>query len=144
MLADFLPPEDQQKIAQSITDAERRTSGEICVHVTPHTHGDTMRRARRTFNRLSLFRTAQRNAVLIFVAYLDRRVAIIGDTGINSKVGDRFWDEATRLLTRHLAEGRNAEGICETVALVGNQLAELYPARRDDINELSNEVTYDD
>lgn len=143
-LSDFIPVDGQKRIAQAITEAERRTSGEICVHVTPHTHGNTLRRATKTFNRLGLYRTVGRNAVLIFIAYKDRRVAILGDTGINAQVADNFWDEATALLTGGLAQGNVVEGICKTIALIGEQLSNLFPARRDDVNELSNEVTYED
>ena len=143
-LADFIPSEGQRRIADAITAAERHTTGEICVHVTPRCRGNVYKRAVKTFNRLHLYTTKRRNAVLIFIAYKDRRVAILGDTGINAQVADNFWDEATALLTGGLAQGNVVEGICKTIALIGEQLSDIFPARRDDVNELSNEVTYED
>lgn len=143
-LEDFIPLDGQRRIAQAITEAERRTSGEICVHATPHCLGETLPQAQAVFNAKGLFRTRRRNAVLIYIAYRDRKVAILGDEGINQQVPDGFWDEALQLLTYHLKRHSPVEGICATVALIGEQLKGLFPADREDINELSNEVSYED
>lgn len=143
-LEDFIPLEGQRRIAQAITEAERRSSGEICVHATPHCSGETLPQAEAVFNAKGLYRTRRRNAVLIYIAYRDRKVAILGDEGINRQVPEGFWDEALQLLTYHLKRHSPVEGICAAVALIGDQLKDLFPADRDDINELSNEVSYED
>ena len=143
-LSDFIPTDGQHRIAQAITEAEKHTSGEICVHVTPHCRGDAMKRATAAFNRLQLYRTARRNAVLIYVAYLDHKLAILGDVGIDSQVDEGFWDEAAALLQQRISVGRQVDGLCDTIALVGEKLQSIFPADRDDVNELSNEVTYED
>lgn len=143
-LADFIPSEGQRRIADAITAAERHTTGEICVHVTPRCRGDVMKRATRTFNRLHLYTTKRRNAVLIFVAYDDRKFAILGDTGINDAVPEGFWDGEVEVLGRYLKAGRPVDGLCEIIARMGERLSEYFPGERDDENELSNEVTFDD
>ena len=48
------------------------------------------------------------------------------------------------LLTQRISAGRQVDGLCDTIALVGEQLQSIFPAERDDVNELSNEVTYED
>lgn len=143
-LADFIPSEGQRRIADAITAAERHTTGEICVHVTPRCRGDVMRRATKTFNRLHLYTTKRRNAVLIFVAYEDRKFAILGDTGINEAVPKGFWDGEVAELGKYLKAGRPVDGLCEIIARMGDRLSEYFPGERDDENELSNEVSYDD
>jgi uncharacterized membrane protein len=143
-LADFIPSEGQRRIADAITAAERHTTGEICVHVTPRCRGDVMKRAARTFNRLHLYTTKRRNAVLIFVAYDDRKFAILGDTGINDVVPQGFWDGEVEELGRYLKAGRPVDGICAIIGRMGERLSEYFPGERDDENELSNEVTFDD
>ena len=143
-LADFIPSEGQRRIADAITAAERHTTGEICVHVTPRCRGDVMKRATRTFNRLHLYTTKRRNAVLIFVAYDARKFAILGDTGINDVVPQGFWDGEVEELGRYLKAGRPVDGLCEIIARIGERLSEYFPGERDDENELSNEVTFDD
>ena len=143
-LADFIPSEGQRRIADAITAAERHTTGEICVHVTPRCRGKVMKRATRTFNRLHLYTTKRRNAVLIFVAYEDRKFAILGDTGINDAVPEGFWDGEVEELGTYLKAGRPVDGICAIIARLGDRLSEYFPGERDDENELSNEVTFDD
>ena len=143
-LADFIPSEGQRLIADAITAAERHTTGEICVHVTPRCRGDVVKRAKKTFNRLHLYTTKRRNAVLIFVAYDDRKFAILGDTGINDVVPEGFWDGEVKELGLYLKAGRPVDGICAIIARLGDRLSEYFPGERDDENELSNEVTFDD
>ena len=143
-LADFIPSDGQRRIADAITDAERHTTGEICVHVTPRCRGNVVKRATRTFNRLHLYTTKRRNAVLIFVAYEDRKFAILGDTAINEAVPAGYWDGEVEELGRFLTAGRPVDGICEVVGRIGESLSQYFPGERDDENELSNEVTFDD
>ena len=143
-LVDFIPSDGQRRIARAITAAERHTTGEICVHVTPRCRGDVMKRATKTFNRLHLYTTKRRNAVLIFVAYEARKFAILGDTGINDVVPEGFWDGEVEELGRYLSAGRPVDGLCEIIARIGERLSEYFPGERDDENELSNEVTFDD
>ena len=143
-LADFIPSEGQRRIAAAITAAERHTTGEICVHVTPRCRGNVMKRATRTFDRLHLYTTKHRNAVLIFIAYEARKLAILGDTGINDVVPEGFWDGEVEELTRYLKAGRPVDGLCEVIAHMGERLSQYFPGERDDENELSNEVSFDD
>jgi uncharacterized membrane protein len=143
-LADFIPNEGQRRIADAITAAERHTTGEICVHVTPRCRGNVMKRAVKTFNRLHLYTTKRRNAVLIFIAYDDRKLAILGDTAINEAVPEGFWDGEVEELTNYLKAGRPVDGLCAIIARMGERLSEYFPGERDDENELSNEVTFDD
>ena len=143
-LADFIPSEGQRCIADAITAAERHTTGEICVHVTPRCRGNVMKRAVKTFNRLHLYTTKRRNAVLIFIAYDDRKLAILGDTAINEAVPEGFWDGEVEELTNYLKAGRPVDGLCAIIARMGERLSEYFPGERDDENELSNEVTFDD
>ena len=142
-LADFIPNEGQRRIADAITAAERHTTGEICVHVTPRCRGNVMKRAVKTFNRLHLYTTKRRNAVLIFIAYEDRKLAILGDTAINEAVPEGFWAGEVEELTNYRKAGRPVDGLCAIIARMGERLSEYFPGERDDENELSNEVTFD-
>jgi uncharacterized membrane protein len=143
-LVDFLSKEEQERIVAAITEAERLTSGEICVHVAPSFRGDVMKRAVSVFNRLKLYKTLRRNAVLVYVSYKKRGLAIIGDCGINDVVPNGFWDKEKETLARYLADGRQCDGLCEVVKEIGESLSSYFPADAVDNNELSNEITYDD
>jgi len=143
-LADFIPSEGQRRIADAITAAERHTTGEICVHVTPRCRGNVYKRAVKTFNRLHLYTTKRRNAVLIFIAYETHKFAILGDSGINDVVPEGFWDMESEELGKFLKAGRQVDGLCEIIARIGDRLSQYFPGERDDENELSNEVSFDD
>ncbi|OYP54605.1 TPM domain-containing protein [Segatella bryantii] len=143
-LIDFLTTDEQQRIVSAITEAERQTSGEICVHVTPRCWGNVMTTAQKKFNQLKLYETERRNAVLIFIAYKSHKFAILGDQGINELVPDDFWKDTLTLLGEKLKAGETCNGLCETILQIGNKLTHYFPAIKDDINELSNEITYED
>lgn len=143
-LVDFIPLEGQRQIAQAITEAEKKTSGEICVHVTPRCYFSPIRKAKRKFDKLELYKTLRRNAVLIYIAYKSKKFAIIGDYCINEAVPKDFWENEKKILGKSLAQGRPVEGLCEIIARIGDALSTYFPADREDLNELSNEVTYED
>ena len=143
-LIDFLTTDEQQRIVSAIAEAEHQTSGEICVHVTPRCWGNVMTTAQKKFNQLKLYETERRNAVLIFIAYKSHKFAILGDQGINELVPDDFWKDTLTLLGEKLKAGETCTGLCETILQIGNKLTHYFPAIKDDINELSNEITYED
>lgn len=137
----FLTADERKRIAQAINAAELRTSGEIRVHLDDHIEDDVMDHAVFVFEELGMHRTRDRNGALIYVCVADRKVAVIGDKGINERVPEKFWNDTVGLLKLHFAAGKQADGLCDAVALVGEKLAAFFPLRRDDTNELSNEVS---
>ena len=141
-LTDFLSKDDQNRISQAIAEAENCTSGEICVHVTPKCSGEVMKVAQKAFNKLGLYKTERRNGVLIYVAYKSKKFAILGDEGINNVVPDDYWETEKDTLYRFLAEGKPGDGLCEVVRQIGDALSTFFPPVDNDVNELSNEVSY--
>src|SRR5262249_39462962 len=89
----FFSKLDSNRIVAAIAEAEKRSSGEIRVHVTRHKPGNLEERAKRRFELLGMTKTAHRNGVLLYIAPKLRRFQILGDTGIHEKCGDDFWKE---------------------------------------------------
>lgn len=142
-LSDFIPKEGQARIVDAIGAAERRTSGEIRVHIEPRCKsGDPYRRAIEVFNELKMYETRQRNAVLVYVAYRSHMFAIIGDSGINEHVPADFWNSEKETLAGYLRQGDPAGGLCEVIRQIGESLSAYFPWTEDDINEQSNEISY--
>lgn len=139
--ATFLALHEERRVLEAIHAFERRTSGEIRVHLEEHVEGDLVRAAESAFEQLGMARTAQRNGVLFFVAVGDRRFAVIGDAGIHELVGPGFWADVAAQVERRFAEGRFACGLAEGVQLAGAALAEHFPPRPGDVNELSDELS---
>jgi putative membrane protein len=96
--------------------------------------------AARQFLAHGLTGTADRTGVLIFVSLAERQAEIIADTGIASKVGPEVWDQAMAALLLQVKAGRLAEGLIAAVRMSGAVLAEHFPPRPDDRDELGNDV----
>lgn len=140
----FLDKDSQRRVIESIGAAEKCTSGEIRVHVEPSCKcANPYLRAIEVFNKLEMYATEARNGVLIYVAYKSRKFAIIGDEGINNKVGSDFWMQEKDILAKYLKDGRQADGLCEVIRMIGERLSEYFPYQKDDVNELSDEISYE-
>ncbi|MBL7980450.1 MAG: TPM domain-containing protein [Flavobacteriales bacterium] len=139
---DFLSNAERERIAQAIGEAERLTSGEIRVHLEDHIEDDVLDHAAFVFEELGMHRTDQRNGVLIYVCVADRKVAVIGDKGINERVPEGFWTDVVAVLKLHFAAGRRADGLAEAVHMVASKLKQHFPLLANDRNELSNEVSF--
>ena len=139
----FFTKEQQAQILASVREAEKNTSGEIRVHIETSLDGDVLDRASWVFNKLGMHKTAERNGVLFYLAVSNRKFAIIGDAGINSKVPAGFWNEISDNLMRRFKEGKFTEGLSEGIILAGKQLQTHFPYSKDDINELSDEISFD-
>jgi uncharacterized membrane protein len=138
---EFLEKIDQPRIVSAIAAAEKRTSGEIRVHVQPKVHGAEIRAvAERTFERLGMTKTALRNGVLLFIASEEQRFVILGDAEIHDKVPAGFWDEIAAKLTVRFKAGDFTDGIVEAIHAAGEQLMTYFPRATNDTDELSNEI----
>lgn len=84
--------------------------------------------------------TAHRTGVLIFAALDDRQVEIIADEGIHSRVDPGVWGDAVEALTAGLRDSRPAEGFEQAIALTGEVLAEHFPPRERNPNEVPDRL----
>lgn len=139
---DFFTEEQKDDIRQAVMDAELDTSGEIRVHIETSFKGDVLDRAAWVFRDLRMHETEQRNGILIYLSVQNRRFAIIGDVGIHQKVGDGFWDGIKQTMINHFRENQFTEGLIEAVRMTGFQLKKHFPYKRDDVNELEDEVSF--
>jgi len=139
---DFFSRQEKEEIKQAIMNAELDTSGEIRVHIENTFTGDVMDRAAFIFKQLGMNKTELRNGVLIYLAVKNRRFAIIGDSGIHKVVPENFWDNIKVRMLDHFREGRFADGLIEAVTAAGEHLKKHFPRQRNDINELSDEISF--
>lgn len=134
--------EDQQAIVAAIVEAEECSSGEIRVHIDEHCKADPLDRAATIFAKLKMHKTELRNGVLFYVAIKDKKLAIIGDVGINSRVPENYWDDIKEAMIPQFASNNLVKGLCDGVRMAGNKLKELFPCQKNDVNELSNEISF--
>jgi putative membrane protein len=84
-------------------------------------------RALRAFGEHGLDRTQLGTGVLVFASLFERRAVILGDRGIDEKMGRAEWRRAVDLLVAGMHRGDPAAGFCEAIAAVGARLAEHFP-----------------
>ena len=142
MAKELFTKEQQDAIVAAVKAAELNTSGEIKVHIDRKCKEDVLDHAAYIFDQLEMQKTELRNGVLIYLAVEDKKLAILGDAGINLKVPKNFWDSTRDLMVSNFKEGRYTEGLSEGIKLAGNQLKEHYPYQSDDVNELSDDISF--
>lgn len=138
---DFLTASQEETIIQAIKAAEKNTSGEIRVHLEKETKLPPYERALEVFHTLEMNTTQLRNGVLFYVAIESKKLAILGDQGINDLVPDNFWDEEKELIISYFKKGEFSKGLELAILEVGKKLKEFFPFMSDDINELSDEIS---
>lgn len=139
----FFSEPQQQQIISAIQEAEKQTSGEIKVHVEKVCNTeDVLDRAKEVFGLLGMHATAEQNGVLFYLAYENRKFAVLGDKGINEKVPVDFWNSTKNLVRTYFAEGKFTEGLSEGIKEAGIQLKTHFPYRADDVNELPDDISF--
>ncbi len=137
----FLTPDEENQVVEAIRVAEKNTSGEIRVHLEKDMGNDSLGRALKVFYELGMQNTAQRNGVLFHVNIEKKIFSVLGDKGINEIVPSNFWDS---IKDKVIAEFRNqnyAKGLVAGILEVGDKLKQYFPHQKDDVNELSDEIS---
>lgn len=139
---DFFTREQRDDIKQAIMNAELDTSGEIRVHIDSKCKGDVITRALEVFKKLKIHKTELRNGVLFYLAVKNRKFAVIGDEGINEVVPDDFWEELKSEMLDAFREEHFTDGLIDGITKTGNYLKKHFPYQTDDVNELSDEISF--
>ena len=85
-------------------------------------------------------RTMGRTGILIYLSMREHRAEIVADEPIARLVEPEVWGEAMVDMLREIRQGRIAEGLAAGVRDVGFVLAEHFPRRDDDENELPDRL----
>lgn len=130
-------------IEDAIRDSEATHEGEIRFAVEGGLdlpdllRGVTPReRAVELFSRLRVWDTEGNSGVLVYLLLADRQVEIVADRGIHARVGHQAWEAICGRMEQAFREGRFGEGVVEGIKEIGALLAEHFPARGANPNEL--------
>lgn len=143
-LEKYFTQTQKEAMVAAIRQAEKDTSGEIRVHIEKHCKKSSLDRAVEVFAELKMHKTALRNGVLIYLALEDKKLSIIGDVGINTKVPGDFWDGIKNHMVENFRIGKICEGICEAIQEAGKQLKQYFPCQENDTNELPDDISFND
>jgi uncharacterized membrane protein len=139
----FIATIADEQVVHAIRSAEAQTSGELRVFITDKSMEDPIAEAWQTFARLNMQHTAQRNAVLIFVAPMARKFAIVADVGIHHFCKEAFWNQLAQQLSEGFKAGDYTGALVRLIAQIGGALAAHFPRLGEDVNELPDEVMRD-
>jgi len=82
--------------------------------------------------------TREHSGVLFFVSLAEHYVEVVADKGIHEKLGQARWQEIVNAFVSHVQQGAVTEGFVAAISACGGAMAEHYPAKPDDLDELSD------
>jgi uncharacterized membrane protein len=140
----FFSADEEEKILSAIRTAEKETSGEVRLFIENKCRFvDPLDRAAEIFLQLKMNETANRNAVLVYVAKKHRQLAVFADEGIYKKAGAAFWDNAVLLMLKEFKNENYAEGLIEVIQKIGQSLKTHFPYDAStDKNELPDDIVF--
>jgi uncharacterized membrane protein len=137
------PPKALATIERAIKAGETTHSGQVRFVVEGALDGAPLLknqsprdRAIDIFSHLRIWDTAHNNGVLIYLLLADRRVEIIADRGIDSKVGRAGWENICRDMEDEFKAGNFEGGVLKGIEAVSRQLAAHFPPSAHPRNEL--------
>jgi uncharacterized membrane protein len=137
----FIRELEHDRIVAAIKNAEAGSSGQIRVFLQRGKfEDDALERAQKKFIQLGMQKTAERNAVLIFVAPRMQKFAVVGDEGVHEKCGEKFWEELVGRMREHFLREDFTEALLEAVEATGALLAKHFPRTGGSTNELPDDV----
>ncbi len=139
-MADHFSSFDSDRIVGAIAAAEKKSSGEIRVHVTRRVPENLEERALRRFELLGMTKTAGRNGVLVYIAPRARKFRVLGDVAIHEKCGPGFWQEVAEGMEESFRLGEFTEGVVRCVERIGDVLARHFPRLAEDRDELPDTI----
>jgi len=138
----FFSKEEKIRIEKAIVQAEEFSSGEVRVHIDNKCGEEVLESASHVFAKLKMHQTKLRNGVLFYLAVKSRKFAILGDIGINQKVPKDFWDTIKEEMKDRFLKGDYVGGLEHGILKAGLKLKDHFPYQSEDINELSDEITF--
>lgn len=140
---DFFSPQEKQMITDAIKLAEKQTSGEVRVFIEKKCqYVNAIDRAKELFDKMDMYKTAERNAVIVYVALKHRQLAVFADVGIYEKTGASFWNNSVQTMLAHFNKEDYVDGIAGVVKKIGQALNTHFPFQKNDVNELPDDIVF--
>ncbi|HOJ42962.1 MAG TPA: TPM domain-containing protein, partial [Syntrophorhabdaceae bacterium] len=99
-----------------------------------------MERAIRGFYEKGLYKTRQHTGVLFFISIFERKVWIIADKGIYSKIAQGELNRFAEEISNGIKAGRACDALCVAISEIGKILERHFPTSKNDVNELTDEI----
>lgn len=141
----YLSKEDLLQVSDTISNCELKTSGEICISIKEKTpfllkNKSVKELAIKEFFRMNIDKTRDHTGILIFLQLDKKQFFILADKGINEKVPQSKWDSISTEIQSIFKNGNFKDGLIFGIKEISEVLAEHFPRKSDDSNELSNNI----
>ena len=140
----FLSKEENSLVENAIAVAEKQTSAEIKLIIKRYNWFDLHKAGVRLFKKHKLYKTKERNAILILLVLTNKELLVLGDIGIQKCVAPTFWDKARDIMLPLFSKNTPAEGLCEGIKFLTPTLLQNFPPSQKNENEISDGVAYED
>lgn len=142
---EILSDTERKRLAMSIAEAEKTTSGEVRISVQAERQlGEAMMSVQDLaldhFKRLGMTETRDKTGVLIYLLVSEHKLQILADAGINEKVNAGTWQAIADSMTAEFKAGRFYDGLSTGLEKIGAILTQHFPVQPGDRNELSNDI----
>lgn len=101
---------------------------------------EVAQRALQVFYDKGLHKTRDATGVLFFISLMEHKAWVLADQGIYQKITQETLNQHATNVAAGIKAGHAAEALCQEIQQVGITLAQHFPIKPDDTNELSNEV----
>lgn len=107
-------------------------------------HQKVRLRAERAFVQHGIAQTRERTGLLLMLSLLERQVYVLADQSLRERISSDQWQAVIAVVVERMKAGDLAGGLCRGIEASGVLLTRACPSdRRDNPNELSNEVIQD-
>ncbi|MBP8689570.1 TPM domain-containing protein [Patescibacteria group bacterium] len=137
----YLSKEDINDIEKTIESEELKTSSEICVVIKykiPAVYKNLQKYALHLFKQYKIFKTKNRNGILILFILKTKQFYILFDEGIYKKIDSSYLDNLVLKISEEIKNKSIKDGIICSIKEVNNIILQYFPIEPDDTNELDN------
>lgn len=96
--------------------------------------------AAQQFLSLGLNSTKTKQAIMFYVSLDEKYVEILTHSAIKEKIDDSYWQDIVNEFTKDVKNKEFSKGYIKAIKSCNDILIKEFPIKKDDINELSNEV----
>jgi uncharacterized membrane protein len=147
LIYQYFDDDELLSISGKIKESEKLTAGEIAVSIKEGkgllNHFKPIEElAKREFIKLGIKKTRDKTGVLIFILLKEKQFYILADSAINDKVHEDTWHNIKNMMQEMFKRGYFAKGVMKGIEETGKVLAQHFPIKPDDTNELSDRVNF--
>lgn len=137
----YLSKEDLKTIELLITNEELKTSSEICVSVKyklPIFNKEIKQYSLKLFKKYKIYKTKNRNGILILFILKTKQFYILFDEGIYKKISKEYLDNLIIEISEEIKNKSLIDGIIYSIKELNTVISKNFPIEKNDINELPN------